>query len=202
MLKALDEVLFSILCTYILIGGLSVNVSCFFGNILKIIFNTWHRTWSIWQFKFFISSWSLCFKFIVLVRLFYIFPCTVVKHIYDSFLILSERLSNSLWKSDVFLFQKFINIVSILFYIFIEFIILLYTFLVISFLWQKEYMTCWILFSRFSDVLPAFICARAIGNPWSICLGLNVVIRIAKSKGRPIPCVCSPIGNILLPKPL
>ena len=44
--------------------------------------------------------------------------------------ILSERLSNNLWGSDVLLFSEFVNIVSILFYIFIEFIIFLYTFLV------------------------------------------------------------------------
>ena len=36
--------------------------------------------------------------------------------------ILSERLSNSLRRSDVLLFSEFINRVSILFYNFIEFI--------------------------------------------------------------------------------
>ena len=40
--------------------------------------------------------------------------------------ILSLRLSNNLWESDVLLFSKFIKIVSVLFYNFIEFIILLY----------------------------------------------------------------------------
>ena len=55
--------------------------------------------------------------------------------------ILSERLDNSLWKSDVLLFSEFINIVSILLYDFIEFIILLYIFLVIFFAQYKEYMT-------------------------------------------------------------
>ena len=42
--------------------------------------------------------------------------------------ILLERLSNSLCGSNVLLFQEFINIVSILFYNFIELIMLLYTF--------------------------------------------------------------------------
>ena len=28
----------------------------------------------------------------------------------------------------------------------------------------KEFMICMISFSKFSDVLPAFTCARAIGN--------------------------------------
>ena len=37
-----------------------------------------------------------------------------------------------------------------------EFIILLYTFLVISFARYKEYINCLIWFCNFSDVLPAF----------------------------------------------
>ena len=54
--------------------------------------------------------------------------------------ILSARLSNSLRGLDVLLFSEFIKKVSILYYALIEFIILLYTFLVISFVWYKEYM--------------------------------------------------------------
>ena len=50
------------------------------------------------------------------------------------------------------------------FYNFIAFIKLLYTFLVISFARYKEYMIRLISFSKLSDVLPAFICANAIGN--------------------------------------
>ena len=41
---------------------------------------------------------------------------------------------------------------------------LLHTFLVISFDRYKEYMICLISFSKFSDVLPVFTRARAIGN--------------------------------------
>ena len=78
--------------------------------------------------------------------------------------ILPERLSNSLRGSDVLLFLEFINIVSILFYEFFEFIILLYTFLVISFARYREYIICLISFSKFSDILPDFTCASAIGN--------------------------------------
>ena len=78
--------------------------------------------------------------------------------------ILPGRLSNSLRGSDVLLFLEFINIVSILFYKFFEFIILLYTFLVISFARYREYIICLISFSKFSDILPAFTCASAIGN--------------------------------------
>ena len=53
--------------------------------------------------------------------------------------ILSERLSNDLWGADVLLFSEFINIVSILFFRFIEFIILFYTFLVVSFARYEKY---------------------------------------------------------------
>ena len=55
------------------------------------------------------------------------------------------------------LFLELINVVSILFYNFVEFIILLYTFLVISFARYEEYMVWRILFSKFSDVLPVMI---------------------------------------------
>ena len=79
----------------------------------------------------------------------------------------SERLSNSLLGSDV-LFLECINIVSILFYNFTEFIILLYTFLVISFARYKEYIYL-IGFSKFSEVLPAF------GNLWSIYLRVKIL---------------------------
>ena len=89
--------------------------------------------------------------------------------------ILFKRLSYSLRRSYVLLYSEFINIVSILFYKFIEFITLLYTFLVISFARYKEYIFHLILFSKYSDILHVFTCARAIGNLWSICLGLNIL---------------------------
>ena len=41
-------------------------------------------------------------------------------------------------------------------------------------------MICMISFSEFFDVLPAFTCAGAIDNLWSICLGVNIF--------RPFPC--------------
>ena len=65
--------------------------------------------------------------------------------------------------------------INFLYYNFIQFIILLYTFLVISFAWYQEYIICRISFEKFSDVLPAFTCARAIGNLWSICLGVKIL---------------------------
>ena len=62
-----------------------------------------------------------------------------------------------------------------LFYIFIEFIIFLYTCLGISFVRCKEYMICLTSFSKFLDVLPAFTCTIAIGILWSICLGVKIL---------------------------
>ena len=78
--------------------------------------------------------------------------------------ILSERLSNSVGGSDVLLFSEFINIVSILFYKFIEFSIFLYAFLVTSFPLYKKYLIFLISISKLPDVLPVFTCPRAIGN--------------------------------------
>ena len=78
--------------------------------------------------------------------------------------IFSEKLSNSLLGSDALLFLEFINTVSILFYNFVELIVLLHTFLVISFAQYKEYIICMISFSIFSDVFPAFTCESTIDN--------------------------------------
>ena len=88
-------------------------------------------------------------------------------------LILSEILS--LWRSDVLLFSELEKIVFIPFYNFIEFATLLYTFLVICFAQCKEYIIWRISFSNFSYVLPAFTCASANGNLWSICLEVNTL---------------------------
>ena len=114
------------------------------------------------------------------------------KSIYLSLLfkfILSERLRNSLWGSDDLLLREFIHIVSILFYNCIEFIILLCNFLVIYLSPNKEYI-CLISFSKFSNVLPAFTCASAIGNLWSIWLGVNILSCVAKSEGSPLTFCC------------
>ena len=53
---------------------------------------------------------------------------------------LSVRLSDNLRGSVVLIFSELINIASILYYIYVEFIMLLYIFLVISFSKNKEYM--------------------------------------------------------------
>ena len=36
-------------------------------------------------------------------------------------------------------------------------------------------MICLISFNKFSDVLPAFICASTTGNLSSTCLGVNIL---------------------------
>ena len=72
----------------------------------------------------------------------------------------------------VFRIHKCSNI--FLYFTCIEFITLLYTFLVISFDHYTEYTICLISFNNFSDVLPAFTCASAISNLGSICLGVNI----------------------------
>ena len=87
-------------------------------------------------------------------------------------------MGNNLWGSDVLLFPEFINIASILSYNFITLLKSLHCyilFLAISFAWYKEYIICLISFSKFSDVLPAFTCANASSNLWSICLGVNIL---------------------------
>ena len=58
---------------------------------------------------------------------------------------------------------------------FIEFIVLLYTFKVISFARYKEYMMRQILFNNFSDVLPACTRGGVTGNLQNICLGVNIL---------------------------
>ena len=97
---------------------------------------------------------------------------------------LSEKLNNSQWWSDVLLFLEFVNIVSILFYNFIEFIILLHTFLVFFFLDPKNKWFDRFHLVSFSDLLSDFPCATAISNLWSVCLEINTLTREDKSKER------------------
>ena len=134
---------------------------------------------------------------------FYIFPCIAKGKVWYSNIfinifrfILSARLSNSLWGSVVLLFSEFINIVSTLFYNFIEFIILLDTFLVIFFSRCKEYIIFLIIFSKFSGELLAFTCAKDFGNLWSICLGVDILkLEWSKTLSKiPVPSIF--IGNI------
>ena len=71
--------------------------------------------------------------------------------------------------------------INFLYYTFIEFIILLHIFLVISFAWYKEYMICLIWFAKLPNVLPAFSWARTNCNLWNICLGVNI-LKLERSK--------------------
>ena len=108
-------------------------------------------------------------------------------------IILSVRLSNSLWRSDVLLFSEFINIVFIFVLYPYWIIILLNIFLIVSFAGYKEYIIWRLSFSKFSDVLRAFTCGRATGNLWNICLKVNIF--------RTLPFIAF-IGNIPLLKAL
>ena len=87
---------------------------------------------------------------------------TYVQVLYLKF-VSFERLSNSLRVLDVLLFLEFINIVSISYYTFIE----LHCCILFSnvFAQYKEYMVYILkIFNKFSNVLPAFTCTKAIGN--------------------------------------
>ena len=112
-------------------------------------------------------------------------------------LILFGSLSNNLWGSDILLFleleflEKGIHFCIILL---IEYVLLLYTVLVISFARYKKYMICLISFSKLSDVLPIFTCARTIGNFSSIYLGVSI-LKLEWSENLYLYFCC---GNILL----
>ena len=67
---------------------------------------------------------------------------------------------------------------SIHFYICIDLIMLLYTFLVIPFDWCRDKTICLISFNNLSELLPVFTCVRATGNLWSICLGVNILSHV------------------------
>ena len=64
----------------------------------------------------------------------------------------------------------------------------------------KENIICLISISKF-NVLPDFICARAIASIWSNCLGVNIlgclwsVALAAWSKILESPFPCFPFGN-------
>ena len=93
--------------------------------------------------------------------------------------ILSVKLSNTLRRSEASLFLEFIKIVFIPFYNFIEFIILLYTFSVIYFSLYRQHIVLWISFEMLSNASLAFTCASAIGNLWSICFWVNILIPLS-----------------------
>ena len=75
---------------------------------------------------------------------------------------------------------------------------LLYTFSVTSFDWYNEWTICLILFNKLFQLLPAFTYARAIGNLWSICLGVSTLSLEWSKFEKSVPIFF--IGNILLSK--
>ena len=101
-------------------------------HILEIILNIWCRIWYITWCKFIIPCWDNLLNLLFLYD-FFIFSHLLKilrfdKATYLSLLykfILSERLSIRLCGSKLLLFFEFINIVSIFYYICIEFIILI-----------------------------------------------------------------------------
>ena len=145
--------LFSVLFMYILIGGLPTNITCFLIVILSI--RTWYRLYDTdydtdtvqnmidQVIQNLHSMVEVIFEiYCFFMSLFLIFLCRVsagtdlieqhVGHFF--FFFFFEILSNSLQESDVLLFLEAIYMVSNLLYYFIEFTLLLHTFLVISFL--------------------------------------------------------------------
>ena len=147
----------------------------FFDNILKIVLNILYKIWAVRLFKFINSCLGWYFKFLVFKWILYFFPCTVeiLRLDYSTYLsllfkyILSARLSINLRSSEVLIFFEVLRIIYILFYIYIDF--LLYFFLVTSFDRYNEETNFLILFSKFSNVLPDFTYASAIGILCSIC---------------------------------
>ena len=67
------------------------------------------------------------------------------------------------------------NIVPILFYNFIEFIILLHTFLVISYAQYREYVFCLISFSKFLDVCLLLLVQELLVIFEAFFLGVNIL---------------------------
>ena len=120
--------------------------------------------------------------------------------------ILSRKLSNSVWGSDVLLFAQFCTIHKysihcVLFFYWIHYVVVY----IFGKFWCliKKYVICMISFSRFSDVLTAFTYARAIGNLWNICYAANILSCVwsktllsqnlatrTKSNGSPLPLSC------------
>ena len=146
--------MFPILLAHILIGGLLVFSSCVLIICSKQswMYDTEYDPSGNSNLSVYVGTDVL--EFIVVIWASYIFPCIVnatylKQHIYLSSLgfFLSEWLRNE--DQLFFLFSEFINIGPILFDNFIEFIISLYTFLVICFARYKEYIVWSISLSKF-----------------------------------------------------
>ena len=138
--KAQESTFFSSKCNttfyFICIYSLLFHV---FVDTLEIVLNIWYRIWSIRQFKFFMPGWSGYCKFIVFEWF------LIERHFYRFFLnlfCLKDRVI--VYEFRFFTIFGIHKTVFILYYTFIQFIILSYTFLIISFARYKEYMIWWI----------------------------------------------------------
>ena len=156
------------------------NCYMFFDSIVEIILNNWHGSQSIIQFIFIILCQTWYFKRTFVYK-FSIF--CLVQYIlrFDALFlfkfILLRRFKTNLCNSEILLFPKFLNIVSIWYdNSYVEFIMFLCTLLAIFFTLYNEETICWILLSNFSYVLPTFTFSCATSNLWSIGLGDNVLI--------------------------
>ena len=124
---------------------------------------------------------ELLFQIYLSYMTFFIFPCIINTKIWQSNLFIFSSqvyfISNiewSFWGSDFFQFSEFINIVFIfvLHLYWVHYIVLYFCsnlFCSIQRLYDFSDF-----FNKFSKVLPAFNCAKVIGNLWSICLGFNI----------------------------
>lgn len=64
----------------------------------------------------------------------------------------------------------------------------LYTFLVISLTRYKNYIIWRILSSKFSNALPAFTCATAVGNPMNnVCLASDAIVELSSKNVVTLP---------------
>ena len=171
----------SISFTYICMDGLTVFLQCFFNIHSKqsSISDIWYDLLGNSNYSFHVGTIILNFCSYITFLYFSMYSTCwylIKQHIYHFSLSLffSVRFSNSQWVSDVLLFLEFINLVFIfaLQFYWIHYIV---KYLLSNFFSQyKGYVICIIPFSKFSDVLPPFTCARAISNLWSICLGVNI----------------------------
>ena len=158
----------AILLSPLLQSNLSVNLSIKTCGLEVLIFSELVNIVSVFYF---------CIDLIMLLYTFLVISFVWIKEqtiFLISFNTISELLpafTCAITICNFWSISELVNKVSN-FYICIDLIMLLYTFLVISFGWFKEQAICLILFNKRSELLPDFTCARAIDNLWSICLGV------------------------------
>ena len=88
--------------------------------------------------------------------------------------VLSVRLSLNLYVSEILLFSGFMNVIRIFIMIWVNYCILYLNFVCCN--EMNRQWICLILFIRFLEVFPAWICASNIKNLCSIYFGGNILI--------------------------